>query len=145
MDVRTVLAAKGSGVETIRPGAPVLLAAQRLRADGIGALVVSSDGRGIEGMLSERDIVVGLAERGDVIARATVSQLMERNVVSCRAGDPIDQVLAQMTRHRRRHIPVVDDQGAVAGIVSIGDLVKHRLDEAELEMRVLRDLSIVRS
>ena len=144
MDVRSILARKGDRVEVIRPDAQVLIAARLLRAHGIGALVVSSDGTLVEGLLSERELVVAFAEHPDVLARRRVSAVMRRDPLVVRPDDRVEIVIAEMTRRRQRQVPVVDASGLV-GIVSVGDLLHQQLDDATLEARVLRDLAIARS
>jgi CBS domain-containing protein len=106
-------------------------------------MVVSEDGRSVSGMISERDVVRGLAERGARILEVPVAELMTRTVFSCGPKDTIKQVMAEMTRRRVRHLPVVAD-GVLVGIVSIGDVVKSRLDEVETETNVLREAYIAR-
>jgi len=142
MRVSDVLRSKGSRVETIPAEATVLICLHRLRTLGIGALVVSSDGEHVEGIVSERDVVRALAEHGSDLLDMRVRDLMTRSVATCRPDDGIRHVMAEMTRRRVRHLPVVSD-GTLCGIVSIGDVVKSRLDELELETQVLRDAYIV--
>ena len=106
-------------------------------------MVVSADGRTVSGIVSERDVVRGLAERGTRILEVPVSELMTRDVISCTPRDTVKQVMAEMTRRRIRHLPVVED-GVLRGIVSIGDVVKNRLEEMETETNVLREVYIAR-
>ncbi len=141
MQVASILTTKGREVSTIMPTATLATAAQRLRLDRIGALVVVDQGR-VAGMLSERDIVRTFAEHRGETADITVAQVMSRQVIACRRHDSITHVLGLMTRHRVRHLPVLED-GQLLGLISIGDAVKHRLDELELEASVLRDAYIV--
>ena len=96
------------------------------------------------GMFSERDVVSSIARHGPAALNCEVHEVMSSPLVSCRSDDRIDAVLARMTVSRMRHMPVIDD-GRVMGIVSIGDLVKHRLDEKELETNVLLELSRMRA
>jgi CBS domain-containing protein len=138
MKVESILEAKGRSVETTSPDVDVVFAIQKLTASSIGALVVSSDGTHLEGVISERDIVWGLNRHGARLLEKRVSEVMSRHVPVCSADDTLKQVMETMTRTRNRHLPVVDD-GRISGIVSIGDIVKHRLEELELEARVLRD------
>ena len=138
MSVMEILKAKGADVETIQRDAPVLEAAERLRDHRIGALVVSSDGQTIDGVLSERDVVRGFADHRDGLLRMKVKDLMAKSVRTCSLEDRVEQVMLQMTEHRARHFPVLQD-GRLVGIVSIGDVVKNRLDQIKLENRVLRD------
>jgi CBS domain-containing protein len=137
MNVETILRNKGSRVATIRPDATIADAVDALRRERIGALIVSEDGESVDGILSERDIVIALADSGtDLLSRA-VDEIMTRNVVTCAPGDTVGALMAEMTNRRIRHFPVVAD-GRLCGIVSIGDLVKNRLDEVEFEAQSLR-------
>ncbi len=138
MKVADILNSKGSQVETIRPDAKVLMAVHRMRMQNVGALVVSRDGVKVEGVLSERDVVRGLTRHGADLLDMGVVAVMSRNVPTCSPDDPLSAVMAQMTRTRNRHVPVVDSDG-LCGILSVGDVVKHRLEEMELETNVLRD------
>ena len=143
MKVREILGAKGSRVVTIRSDATLSAAVHRLALERIGALVVSDDGVRVAGILSERDVVAGLARDGaDLLATGRrVADLMTRNVVTCGPDDTVKWLMAEMTRRRVRHLPVLDD-GRLVGIVSIGDVVKSRLGEVELEATVLREAYI---
>ena len=143
MKVREILDAKGRGVVTVRPEASVSTVVHRLVLERIGALVVSEDGRHIAGVVTESDIVRALAADGAaaVASGRRVAELMTRNVATCTPEDTVKRVMAEMTRRRVRHLPVVED-GGLAGIVSIGDVVKSRLEEVELEADVLRDAYI---
>jgi CBS domain-containing protein len=136
--VEDILRSKGSAVRTVAPGATLEQAAQMLSAARIGSLVVSADGRRVDGMLSERDIVYAIAAQGAKAMARPVSSAMTTPVVTCTPQDRITALMAVMTAKRCRHIPVVTD-GALSGIVSIGDLVKARLEDLELESQVLRD------
>jgi CBS domain-containing protein len=141
MDVQTILKAKGDKVVTIAPETTVGEAAQVLKREGIGALVVSNDGNGVLGILSERDIVAGLGDvtRRERLLEAQVSALMTRDVVTCSPADEVQKCMQLMTEHHIRHLPVMDD-GAMIGLVSIGDVVKNRLEELESEAGFLRDM-----
>jgi CBS domain-containing protein len=139
MKVEDVLRAKGQVVETIRPDAKVLIAVHRMRMQNVGALVVSRDGERVEGVLSERDVVRGLTRHGADLLDMSVVAVMSRGVPLCSPGDSLVAVMDRMTRTRNRHVPVVDGRGHLCGIVSIGDVVKHRLEDMELETNVLRD------
>lgn len=141
MNVEAILRHKGSAVATITPQATIRDAAALLRRERIGALVVSSDGAKVEGILSERDIVHGLAERGAALLDADVAELMTRRVSTCAPPDSVGDLMATMTERRIRHIPVLRE-GKLAGIVSIGDVVKHRLDEMEYETSSLRSFIV---
>lgn len=139
MLVQDLLNAKGSDVETIPPDANVVSALNRLTTHGIGALVVSRDGERVEGMITERDVVHAATRHGAQVFDMRVADVMTRGAPKCAARDGIRHVMAVMTRSRCRHIPVVDADGRLCGLVSIGDVVKHRLEELELETTVLRD------
>jgi CBS domain-containing protein len=141
--VENVLEKKGRRVETVRPDASLLLAIHKLTGHNIGALVVTADGLRVEGVLSERDVVRGLARRGAELLDATVSSVMSRGVPVCSPDDLLTTVMGQMTRTRNRHLPVVSE-GGLCGIVSIGDVVKYRLEEVELEANILRDAYLAR-
>lgn len=141
MKIEDILQAKGRAVETIRPEAPIATAIHRLTSAGIGALVVSSDGETVEGTIAERDIIWALARHGTSIFELRVSECMTRGGAVCGSDASIRDVMAEMTRRRQRQIPVVDG-GRLSGIVSLGDVVKHRLDELELETNVLREAYI---
>jgi CBS domain-containing protein len=138
MDVQGILRLKGYAVVTIRPSASIQSLVEGLARERIGAMVVSEDGQAIQGVISERDVVRGLADRGAAVLQLSVHDLMTRQVVTCAPGDTVKQVMASMTRGRMRHLPVVDD-GRLVGIISIGDVVKNRLDEMATEANVLRD------
>ena len=141
MTVAAILKTKGTHVETIRPDSTLRMAAWNLKVKGIGALVVSWDDERVLGILSERDIVRALTDHGPDVVRVPVSEVMTKTVTTCSPGDSITAVMARMTRDRIRHLPVIQD-GRLAGIVSIGDVVKYRLDELELEANILRDTLI---
>ncbi len=138
MNVETILAGKGRDVLTIAPDAVIADAVRLLGAKGIGAVVVSADGKMVAGILSERDIVHGLAEHGGALLVRRVDELMTRDVETCSGRDTDQEVLALMTERRFRHVPVVED-GVLVGIVSIGDVVKSRLDGIASEAEAMRD------
>ena len=141
MKVKRILAAKGDAVETIRPWANVADVVDRLVTSNIGVLVVTS-GSGIEGTISERDIVRALGKHSPAdLAGTPVSEIMSRGVPVCTADDDLTDVMAKMTRGRVRHLPVLAD-GQLSGLISIGDAIAARLSEVELESAVLRDLYI---
>jgi CBS domain-containing protein len=143
VNVDGILRAKGANVITIRPDASVGRLVDGLREERIGAMIVSEDGRTVLGIISERDVVRGLAERGSRILEAPVGELMTRQVFSCTPQDTVKHVMAEMTKRRIRHLPVLAD-GVLSGIVSIGDVVKNRLEEMETETNVLREAYIGR-
>jgi CBS domain-containing protein len=141
--VTNILATKGSAVETIAPDATIERAAQRLRTANVGALVVSNDQKHFKGLISERDIVYGLGKHGRALLDMKVRDVMRQSGPTCSSEDTVEHVMRQMTRLRVRHIPVID-RGELRGIVSIGDVVKNRLDETEREVNVLRDIYLAR-
>ena len=144
MTVAAILRAKGTRVESTTPETTLYSVAWALKSRGIGALVVTSEDRArILGIVSERDIVHGLIEHGEHLLALPVSRVMTSPVLTCAPEDRVTAVMARMTRHRVRHLPVVDAAGRLCGLVSIGDLVKHRLDELELEANILRETLIV--
>ena len=143
MKVAAILRAKGAHVETTRPDTSLYTVVWDLKRKGIGAFVVTDDGTTVLGMISERDIVHGPAEHGTKLLAIPVSQAMTSPVVTCTPEDSVTAVMARMTRYRVRHLPVVED-GRLAGIVSIGDVVKHRLDEVEMEANILREALMIR-
>jgi len=138
MKVASILKAKGASVATTPPTTTIFTVTWQLKQLGIGALVVSSDGNAVLGLISERDIVHGLTEHGQKLLALPASRVMTSPVITCKPDDSISTVMGWMTRHRTRHVPVVDG-GKLCGIVSIGDVVKYRLDELELEGNVLRE------
>jgi CBS domain-containing protein len=139
MNIETILASKGRDVATVSRSASLLEAAALLRDHGVGALVVSDDGRSIDGIVSERDLVRAVAAHGAGGLGREVSTVMTTQVVTCSADGTVDGVMAAMTERRVRHMPVVDDAGSLAGIVSIGDVVKHRVDLLERENNTLNE------
>ena len=138
MQISSLLRRKSSEVAIIDGSASVRDALALLAEHGIGALVVSSDGRRVEGIVSERDVARGLHERGAGLLTEPVSSLMTAQVHTCPSDANVHALAQTMTEHRVRHVPVVDD-GVLVGIVSIGDVVKARLDELEEERRQLVD------
>jgi len=141
MKIADILHAKGNRVATMRPESFVDTVIHRMRLDHIGAVVISADGKTIAGILSERDIVYGLVEHGAALLKMTAGDIMTREVITCMPENSIKDVMIKMTHQRIRHVPVVEG-GKLAGIISIGDVVKHRLEEAELEATVLREAYI---
>lgn len=140
MKVRDILSHKGRNVVTVRPDSTVATAVHRLMLERIGALVVSDDGSRVLGIFSERDVVRIVAERGaDALAPdLPVEQVMTRHVLTCGQDDTVKDVMTTMTQRRIRHLPVMEE-GRMIGMVSIGDVVKNRLEEVELEANVLRE------
>ena len=138
MKVEGILKAKGREVETVPPDASVRLVLHKLSTLGIGALVVSDDRQEVLGTVSERDIVRALNRHGERILELGVADVMSRGGPVCTPDQSLLELMADMTRSRHRHVPVVEG-GRLCGIVSIGDVVKHRLEEMELEVNVLRE------
>jgi CBS domain-containing protein len=138
MTVKAILSAKGSEVLTIEPTTNLAAAAKLLAERKIGALVVTGPDRRVVGIVSERDIVQELAAHGPAALDLALTEVMTRKVTTCSASDTISSVMERMTAGKFRHLPVVE-QGRLAGIVSIGDVVKYRLHEMESEQSALRD------
>ncbi|MGY1724623.1 CBS domain-containing protein [Blastococcus sp. SYSU DS0533] len=138
MRISQLLRRKGSEVATIDGSASIRSALALLAERGIGALVVSSDGRRVDGIVSERDVARGLHDRGSDLLEHPVSSVMTTQVHVCPPDATVDGLARTMTDHRVRHVPVVAD-GVLVGIVSIGDVVKARLDELEAERQQLVD------
>ena len=138
MLVKAILSAKGGDVVTIDPTANVAAAAKTLAERRIGALVVTGPERRVMGIVSERDVVQVLAKRGAAAFDLPLTDIMTRKVATCTSTDTIVSIMEQMTAGKFRHVPVVE-QGRLGGIISIGDVVKHRLEEMEREHEALRD------
>jgi signal-transduction protein with cAMP-binding, CBS, and nucleotidyltransferase domain len=138
MNVDAILRKKGRAVATARPDWTVMQVAEQLDAHGVGALVVSTDGRTVDGIVSERDIIRQIARNGVNVLEWPVAQIMISDVVTAQRNDEIADLMAVMTERRVRHLPVVED-GRLVGIVSIGDAVKHRIEEAEFEAQAMRN------
>lgn len=137
MHVERILAAKGNNVISVDLDETVGQAAEILSDNRIGAILVRNEAGLVEGVLSERDIVRGMAQIGGQCMEATVADLMTRNVVYCQPEDNIDTIMSVMTEHRIRHLPVMrGDQ--LLGIISIGDVVKFRIEEIENEAAAMR-------
>ena len=139
MKVESILRSKGSRVVTTRPDATIATVAGTFKREGIGALVVTADGRHVLGLISETDVISGLAEHGARLLHLTVADLMHGGAAMCAPDDSLVWVMARMTHRRVRHLPVARD-GALCGIVSIGDVVKSMLQDLQLETNVLRDV-----
>jgi CBS domain-containing protein len=138
MIVKNILANKSGNVTTVNPTADVIAAAKLLSDRGIGAVVVLGADHRIVGILSERDIVQALAEHGVAVLTEPVSQIMTREVKTCSENDTIADLMGRMTTGRFRHLPVVKD-GKLIGIVSIGDVVKSRVEEIDQEAKMMRE------
>ena len=141
MRVADILRIKGSTVKTVTPDETALELSEKLNAAQIGAMIVSDDGTSIDGIISERDLAYGLAAHGRELPRIAVSKLMTKVVLVCSPEDSITDVMKLMTQRRIRHLPVKDGAQLV-GIISIGDVLKHRLGEVQLEANVLRDYAL---
>ena len=138
MNVREILSVKGKDVVTIEPNTNLAAAAKVLAERKIGALVVTGPGGRVVGILSERDIVHVLAARGIAALETPIAEVMTRKVTTCSPSDTIGSIMESMTAGKFRHVPVVE-QNRLTGIISIGDVVKHRLKEMEHEQAALRD------
>ncbi len=138
MTVAAILGHKGRDVETTAPGVTLVEAATKLAKRKIGALVVVEETDGIAGILSERDIVRAIAASGAGALGQTVDTVMTRKVVTCSDAETINEVMTRMTKGKFRHLPVADDDGRLAGIISIGDVVKARIEQVEREAEELR-------
>ena len=136
MSIQAILYRKGSSVVTVAPGASIRDAAAKLRDKNIAALVVTS-GDAVLGLLSERDIVRALARQGERTCGLTVGEVMTRDVVTVGPEDSLRRAMSLMTRHRTRHLLVLKD-GEPTGIVSTGDVIKHRLEDLELKTTTSR-------
>lgn len=137
MKVSRILHFKGGEVITVSPDRPILEVVTLLKERGIGAVVVVGDDGMIAGILSERDIVHALADQATDLARLRAADLMTTQVSICESDHPVNDVMRQMTEGRFRHVPVVDD-GRLAGIISIGDVVRARIEELEREREALQ-------
>lgn len=138
MFVSDILKSKNSDVVTIGPDETIGTTARLMNGRRIGAVVVVDGDNTVIGIISERDVVRGIATKGDAILDTPVRALMTADVVSCTAGETIASIMKTMTDQRFRHMPVIED-GVLRGMISIGDVVKHRLEETEMEVRALRD------
>src|SRR5882757_835147 len=137
MTVRSILDTKGHQILSVEPEAKLSVAIKMLGERKIGAVLVMNQGR-LEGILSERDIVRVLGERGAGVLDEPVSAVMTRKVISCRQADTVAAIMEMMTSGKFRHLPVVEE-GKVVGLISIGDIVKWRVREYEAEQEALRD------
>lgn len=143
MNVSTILRKKGSSVETVRPEATVAEAAAILIGRRVGSLVVCATNGKLVGIVDERDIARGLFKHGRTVIDLPVEALMRRTVVTCVPEDDLKRLFSIMTTRRVRHLPVMVDH-QLRGLVSIGDVVKHYLEEMQLEVNVLRDYARIR-
>ena len=138
MTIESILRREGTEVTTIAPDASIKRAADWLRAKNIGALVVTSE-NAVLGLISEREIVHAFSRYGETAGSMPVKEVMHYGVTTVSPGESVNRVMKLMTHHRVRHMPVLRD-GKLAGIVSIGDVIKHRLEDLELETNILRDV-----
>ena len=136
MTVRSILDSKGHQVTSVPPDVKLAEVVKMLGEHKIGAVLVLDQGR-MEGILSERDIVRALGERGASVLDEAVSVVMTRKVVTCRQSDTVSSVMETMTNGKFRHLPVLEE-GKVVGLISIGDIVKHHTAEVELEVTAMR-------
>jgi CBS domain-containing protein len=137
MTIESILRRKGTDVTTIAPDATIKRAADWLRARNIGALVVTSE-NAVVGLISEREIVHAFSRHGETAGSMLVKDVMQYGVTAVAPDESVNRVMNLMTHHRVRHLPVMRD-GKLAGLVSIGDVVKYRLEDLELETNLLRD------
>ena len=138
MTIESILRRKGTDVTTIAPEASIKRAADWLSAKNIGALVVVTSENAVLGLISEREIVHAFARYGETIGSMPVKDIMGYGVIAVAPDESVNRVMNLMTHHRVRHMPVLRD-GKLVGLISIGDVVKHRLEDLELETNVLRD------
>lgn len=143
MEIADILAAKGRGVHSVRPSSTVAEVVDRLGELGVGALLVGDEQVPVRGIVSERDVVRGLREHGAALLGMPVTAVFTSQVRTCTPRESVALVMARMTAGRFRHMPVLEGR-ALVGMVSIGDLVKHRVREMEMETGVLRDVVIAR-
>jgi CBS domain-containing protein len=143
MQVANILKVKGHSTMTVSPGETIQAFATRLKMERVGAMPVSEDGTMLVGIISERDVAYGFAAHGSALVDMRVADLMTTGVVTCTPTDTIMHVARLMTHRRIRHLPVIE-HGRLVGLISIGDVLNHRLGEIELEAEVLRDIAIVR-
>ena len=137
MNVAAILKSKGKGVITTTPNTSLLDVAKLLERNGIGCIVVEGEDGKVAGIVSERDIVRAVGQSGAKVLKDPVSTYMTRTVVTAREADTIDRLMSEMTTHHFRHMPVVE-RGLLIGLVSIGDVVKMRIAEAEMEAAAMR-------
>ena len=137
MNISQILKSKGRAVATARPDSTISEIIAKLAQKRIGAIVIVGDSGEVVGILSERDVIRRLGERGSAALQETASQSMTAAVVSCQETSTLDELMEVMTQGRFRHVPVIED-GALVGIVSIGDIVKHHIAEVEMEVTAMR-------
>ncbi|MBI1211511.1 MAG: CBS domain-containing protein [Alphaproteobacteria bacterium] len=138
MTVAVILKHKGSQVETLRQAATLQQTVALLSSKRIGAAIVVGSGGEVSGVISERDVVNALAQHGASAMGMPIENFMTRGVVTCRMTDTAESLMEMMTRGRFRHVPVVEG-GRLVGIVSIGDVVKRRIEDSDLERHAMRE------
>lgn len=138
MNVAAILKLKGRSVVTIASEVSLLDVAKLLREKSIGCIVIEGDDGKVAGIVSERDIVRAIAQSGAKVLKEPVANYMTRAVVTAREADTIDRLMSEMTAHHFRHMPIVE-RGRLVGLVSIGDVVKMRIAEAEMEAAAMRE------
>ncbi len=137
MNVATILRAKGRSVTTVRPDTTLQDVAGKLAARKIGAVVVVGDNGAVDGIISERDVIRAIAERGVAALEMPASRFMTRDIITCSETSLVDEAMEIMTTGRFRHLPVVED-GSLVGIISIGDVVKNHVATVEMEVSAMR-------
>ncbi len=137
MQVKQILQRKGHEVMTASPGTPLPEAVRMLETHRIGALVITDDEGRVQGIFSERDLVSAVARHGEKAMQLSVGEVMTRDILTCCMDDTTDTLMQTMTEHRVRHLPVVED-GQLAGLVSIGDVVKQRMEEIAFEAEQMK-------
>jgi len=138
MNVAAILKIKGREVLTASPDTTLLDIAKMLRTHRIGCIVIAAEDGKVAGIISERDVVREIAKDGVKALKDQAESAMTKTVVTCREADTIDKLMAEMTAHRFRHMPVVE-RGRLVGLVSIGDVVRMRIAEAEMEAAAMRE------
>lgn len=138
MSVASILSGKSGDVLTVTPDQTIAEASKILAENKVGAVIVVDEAGGVAGILSERDVVRGLSASGPSVLSQTVSRLMTAEVKVCTRSETIDNVMRKMTEGRFRHMPVVENDKLV-GVVSIGDVVKHKIKDLQHEAEALRD------
>lgn len=140
MYVREILRRKGGDIVTVTPTEALEFAAAKMKLEGVGALVVCGADRKLKGVIAERDVIRAIVDHGPRALRMTVADFMHAHPLTCKPGDTVASVARRMTSERVRHAPVCE-AGSIAGVVSIGDIVKERFEELELERETLKDLA----
>jgi CBS domain-containing protein len=138
MNVAAILKSKGRSVTTAKPDTTLLEVVEKLNAKRIGAIVVVGEHGHVEGIISERDVIRAIAKGGAAALADPVSDHMTEEVVGCQETTAIDELMEKMTAGRFRHLPVMEDDGALIGIISIGDVVKNHVAEVEMEVSAMR-------